>query len=67
MKARRLASPALFLALLLLTSPAQAAVDFDTLADQIQAANRHGSGTITLSRGIALEAPPPAHQRRNHH
>ena len=59
MYARRLAWTGLFLALLLLASPAQAAVDFDTLADQINAANRHGSGSITLRRSIPLEGPLP--------
>ena len=59
MYARRLAWAGLCLALLLLASPAQAAVDFDTLADQINAANRKGSGTITLAADVILSSPLP--------
>ena len=54
----RLRSALLLLPLLLimLMLPAQAADDYDSLADQIQAANRNGSGRITLSADITLSA-----------
>ena len=58
MRLLRFAFITLFL-VLLLASPAQAAVDFDSLASQIHEANRNGSGTITLSRSIILEGPLP--------
>ena len=59
MCSRRFAFITLFL-VLLLASPAQAAVDFDSLASQIRAANRNGSGTIILAADITLASGLPA-------
>ena len=59
MCSRRFAFITLFLALLL-ASPAQAAVDFESLASQIRTANRNGSGTIILAADITLASALPA-------
>ena len=60
MRVQRLAIAVLLLLPLLLALPARATHDFASLAAQIRAANRHGSGTIILSGDITLRGALPA-------